>query len=70
MKDGIGEGYTRVDHPDVANQLFASYSNVQEVRSLASVIGEEELSETDKKYLEKFVQKLLIYIKWEEFCRL
>ncbi|MDR0405348.1 MAG: V-type ATP synthase subunit B [Clostridiales bacterium] len=51
MKDGIGEGFTRKDHPDVANQLFAAYSNVREVRSLASVIGEEELSGTDKKYL-------------------
>ena len=51
MKDGIGEGYTREDHPEVANQLFASYAKVQEVRALASVIGEEELSELDKKYM-------------------
>jgi V/A-type H+-transporting ATPase subunit B len=52
MKDGIGEGYTRADHPALANQLFASYSKVQEARSLASVIGEEELSPVDKKYIE------------------
>ena len=52
MKDGIGEGYTRADHSAVANQLFASYAKVQDARSLASVIGEEELSEIDKKYLE------------------
>ncbi|MCI8622537.1 MAG: V-type ATP synthase subunit B [Provencibacterium sp.] len=52
MKDGIGEGYTRADHSDVANQLFASYANVQDARALASVIGEEELSEMDRKYLE------------------
>ncbi len=51
MKDGIGKGYTREDHPAVANQLFASYARVQEVRALASVIGEEELSEIDKKYM-------------------
>ena len=51
MKDGIGEGYTRKDHSDVSNQLFASYSKVQDARSLASVIGEDELSETDKLYL-------------------
>ena len=51
MKDGIGEGYTRADHSDVSNQLFASYSKVQDARSLASVIGEDELSETDKLYL-------------------
>jgi V/A-type H+-transporting ATPase subunit B len=52
MKDGIGEGYTRADHSDVANQLFASYASVQDARALASVIGEEELSEIDRKYLE------------------
>jgi V/A-type H+-transporting ATPase subunit B len=52
MKDGIGEGYTRKDHPDVANQLFASYSNVQDVRALAQIIGENDLMEIDKLYME------------------
>lgn len=52
MKDGIGEGYTREDHSGLANQLFASYAKVIDARSLASVIGEEELSPIDKKYLE------------------
>lgn len=52
MKDGIGEGFTRGDHSAVSNQLFASYAKVQDARSLASVIGEEELSSIDKKYLE------------------
>jgi V/A-type H+-transporting ATPase subunit B len=52
MKDGIGEGYTREDHPQVANQLFSSYARVQEVRALASVIGEDELSDLDKQYME------------------
>lgn len=51
MKDGIGKGYTREDHPQLSNQLFASYAKVQEVRALASVIGEEELSDIDKKYM-------------------
>lgn len=51
MKDGIGEGYTRADHAPLANQLFASYAKVIDARSLASVIGEEELSDTDKKYI-------------------
>jgi V/A-type H+-transporting ATPase subunit B len=51
MKDGIGKGYTREDHPQVANQLFASYAKVQEVRALASVIGEEELSDIDRMYM-------------------
>ncbi len=51
MKDGIGEGFTREDHPNLSSQLFAAYSRVQEVRSLASIIGEEELTDTDKSYL-------------------
>lgn len=51
MKDGIGAGYTREDHSALANQLFASYAKVQDVRSLASVIGEEELSDVDKRYI-------------------
>ncbi|MGI5978539.1 MAG: V-type ATP synthase subunit B [Oscillospiraceae bacterium] len=51
MKDGTGEGFTREDHADLSNQLFASYSAVADARSLASVIGEDELSETDKLYI-------------------
>ncbi len=52
MKDGIGEGYTREDHSEVSNQIFAAYSKVQDVIALAQVIGEDELSETDKIYME------------------
>lgn len=52
MKDGIGEGYTREDHSELANQLFAAYSHVQDVAALAQVIGEDELSKVDKLYME------------------
>ena len=52
MKDGIGEGYTREDHPEVSNQLFAAYAKVNDTRALASVIGEDELSDNDKMYME------------------
>ena len=45
------KGYTRGDHQDVANQLFSCYAKVGDARALASVIGEDELSPTDKKYL-------------------
>lgn len=51
MKDGIGEDMTREDHKDIASQLFACYSRVKEIRALASVIGEEELSDLDRIYL-------------------
>ncbi|HKJ22545.1 MAG TPA: V-type ATP synthase subunit B, partial [Gammaproteobacteria bacterium] len=51
MKDGIGKGGTREDHPRVANQLYASYARALEVRNLASIIGPEDLSESDQRYL-------------------
>jgi V/A-type H+-transporting ATPase subunit B len=52
MKDGIGEGMTRGDHAHLASQLFAAYAHVKDIRALASVIGEEELTPLDHKYLE------------------
>ena len=52
MKDGIGAGYTREDHNPLANQLFATYARVQDAKALASVIGEEELSPSDKRVME------------------
>ena len=51
MKDGVGKGYTRDDHPALASQLFACYATVKRVRGLADVIGEDELSAADKMYL-------------------
>lgn len=51
MKDGVGKGFTREDHPILASQLFACYAYVKRVRGLADVIGEEELSPLDKQYL-------------------
>ncbi len=62
MKDGIGEGMTREDHAHVASQLFAAYSHVKDVRALAAVIGEEELTPLDKIYVEfgeKFEREFL-----------
>ena len=52
MKDGIGAEFTRDDHKGLSDQLFAAYAKTMEARSLASVIGEDELSAIDKKYLE------------------
>jgi len=51
MKDSIGEGFTRNDHPHVSSQLYAAYAGAQNARSLASVIGEEEVSAVDQAYL-------------------
>ena len=68
MKDGIGDGMTRDDHPHLSNQLYASYSHVKEVRNLASVIGEEELSEVDHKYIEfgDFFEKKFVNQGYDE----
>jgi len=51
MKDGIGEGFTHPDHPALASQLYAAYARAIQTRLLASVVGEEGLAETDRKYL-------------------
>ena len=66
MKDGIGEKYTRKDHSKISNQIFASYSKAQDVRALAKVLGENDLDELDRKYLdfanefeEKFINQSL-----------
>jgi len=55
MKDGIGKEDTREDHPRVANQLYALYAKALETRNLAAIIGAEELSERDRRYL-KFAE--------------
>lgn len=62
MKDGIGKGRTREDHYNLSSQLYAAYARVQSVRALASIIGEEELSDIDKRYLhfgERFETKFV-----------
>ncbi len=51
MKDGIGKARTREDHADVSSQLYAAYAHCSELRSLASIIGEESLSQLDRAYL-------------------
>lgn len=69
MKDGIGKDMTREDHANVSSQLFAAYSKVKSIRNLASIIGEEELSVLDKKYLEfgnRFESEFLTQGEYEE----
>jgi len=56
MQGGIGKGRTREDHPDVNDQLYSAYARGQKLESLMAVVGEEGLSETDKKYL-KFADR-------------
>ncbi|MFN7570027.1 MAG: V-type ATP synthase subunit B [Betaproteobacteria bacterium] len=51
MKDGTGKGYTHADHPALASQLYAGYARAVQARVLASVVGEEGVSEADRRYL-------------------
>jgi len=52
MDDGIGEGFTREDHEDVANQMYAAYAKGEDLRDLVNIVGREALSELDNKYLD------------------
>jgi V/A-type H+-transporting ATPase subunit B len=51
MNNGIGEGRTREDHRELANQLYACYANGIDVRRLVSIVGEDALTESDRRYL-------------------
>lgn len=52
MKDGIGEGFTHIDHPGLSQQLYAAYARAVNVRMLASVVGTEGLPAEDRRFLE------------------
>ncbi len=52
MNNAIGKGKTRDDHKQVADQLYAAYSNGVDIRKLVAIIGEDALTENDRKYLE------------------
>jgi V/A-type H+-transporting ATPase subunit B len=51
MNQGIGEGRTREDHSGVSDQCYAAYAEGRDVRNLVAVVGEEALTERDKKFL-------------------
>ncbi len=57
MNLGIGPGKTREDHRGVADQLYASYAYGRDLRRLVAIVGEEALTEMDKKYL-KFADEI------------
>jgi len=62
MKDGIGEGYTRKDHPSLSNQLYASYAEGLDKRRLAEVIGKKELNRRDQilyEFADKFEENFV-----------
>lgn len=52
MDNGVGEGFTREDHPDVSDQLYALYAEGESLRDLVAIVGEDALSEKDERVLE------------------
>jgi V/A-type H+-transporting ATPase subunit B len=62
MNQGIGNGRTREDHRNLADQLYAIYAQGKDARALSAIVGEEALSESDRKYLKianNFEQKFV-----------
>lgn len=51
MARGVGEGRTREDHLQLQYQLMAAYSRGTDLRDLVTIVGEEALTESDRKYL-------------------
>lgn len=56
MNLGIGSDKTREDHKQVSDQLYAAYAEGRDLRGLVAIVGEEALSDKDKKFL-KFADK-------------
>ena len=52
MKGGIGAGKTREDHANVSDQMYSAYAEGRDLRDLVAVVGEEALTDKDKKFLE------------------
>jgi V/A-type H+-transporting ATPase subunit B len=51
MKDGTGGKFTHPDHPALTSQLYSAYARAVQTRILASVVGEDGLAESDRRYL-------------------
>ncbi len=52
MNAGIGDGKTRNDHRQVADQLYAFYAEGRDLKRLVAIIGEASLSDEDRRYLD------------------
>jgi len=51
IDQGTGAAFTHADHPALASQVYASYARAVQVRTLASIVGEEGLPDADRRYL-------------------
>jgi len=69
MKEGIGEGLTRDDHPQWNDQMYAAYAEGVDLRGLVAIVGEEALSERDRRFLkfaDEFERRWLQQGKYED----
>jgi V/A-type H+-transporting ATPase subunit B len=69
MSGGIGEGLTREDHSGVSDQLYAAYAEGRDLRDLTAVVGEEALTDRDRKFLafaDEFEDKFIRQSKDED----
>ncbi len=51
MQKGIGEGRTRKDHREIANNLYKYYARGRDLRRLEAIVGREGMTEDDKHML-------------------
>ncbi|MBI5225051.1 V-type ATP synthase subunit B [Candidatus Micrarchaeota archaeon] len=68
MNSGIGDGKTREDHAGISSQVYASYAEGRDLRNLVAVVGEEALTERDRKFLrfaDAFEQRFVQQGKYE-----
>ncbi|MBI3033205.1 V-type ATP synthase subunit B [Candidatus Woesearchaeota archaeon] len=69
MNLGIGKGKTRDDHKNVSDQLYANYAQGRDLRGLVAIVGEEALSDRDKrllKFAEAFEQRFVKQMRNED----
>jgi len=69
MKEGIGEGMTRDDHVQWNDQMYAAYAEGVDLRGLVAIVGEEALSERDRKFLrfaDEFERRFVQQGKYED----
>lgn len=57
MKEGVGDGKTRADHMDIANDIYRVYSMGRNAMDLILVIGEDALTRDEGKHLQ-FARRL------------
>ncbi len=68
MNSGLGAGKTREDHSGIASQVYASYAEGRDLRNLVAVVGEEALTERDRKFLrfaDEFEKRFVTQGKYE-----